>query len=165
MKFLDPLYVTCRRPWFDSWVRKIHWRRDRLPTPVFLGFPCGSAGKESTCNAGHLGSIPGLGRAPGEGKGNHCSILAWKNSMFMGSQRVGLTWVTFTSLICHMLLFLLLMLLAMALKAVAFPERWTLTNLHSPEDPKAMAANLISKVSIHWINTQSHHRHDSHQGT
>ena len=34
-----------------------------------LGFPCGSAGKESACNAGDLGSIPGLGRSPGEGKG------------------------------------------------------------------------------------------------
>ena len=34
-----------------------------------LGFPCGSAGKESTCNVGYLGSIPGLGRSPGEGKG------------------------------------------------------------------------------------------------
>ena len=33
------------------------------------GFPCGSAGKESTCNAEDLGSIPGLGRSPGEGKG------------------------------------------------------------------------------------------------
>ena len=49
------------RPWFDSWVRKIPWKRDRLPTPVFLGFPCGSAGKESACNAIDLGSIPGLG--------------------------------------------------------------------------------------------------------
>ena len=38
---------------FDSWTRKIHWRRDRLPTAVFLGFPCGSAGKESACNAGN----------------------------------------------------------------------------------------------------------------
>ena len=37
------------RPQFDSWIRKICWRRDRLPTPVFLGFPCGSAGKESAC--------------------------------------------------------------------------------------------------------------------
>ena len=45
------------------------WRRDRLPTAVFLGFPCGSVSKESTCNAGDLGSIPGLGRSPGEGKG------------------------------------------------------------------------------------------------
>ena len=33
-----------------------------------MGFPCGSAGKESACNAGDLGSIPGLGRSPGEGK-------------------------------------------------------------------------------------------------
>ena len=44
---------------FDSWVRKIHCRRDRLPTPLFLGFPCGSAGKESACSAGGLGSILG----------------------------------------------------------------------------------------------------------
>ena len=42
--------------------------RDRLPIPVFLGFPCGSAGKESACNPGDVGSIPGLGRSPGEGK-------------------------------------------------------------------------------------------------
>ena len=41
--------------------------KDRLPTPVFLGFPCGSAGKESSCNAGDPGSIPGLGISPGEG--------------------------------------------------------------------------------------------------
>ena len=32
------------------------------------GFPCASAGKESTCNEGYLGSVPGLGRSPGEGK-------------------------------------------------------------------------------------------------
>ena len=40
---------------------------DRLPTPLFLGFSCGSAGKESTCNAGDSGLIPGLGRSAGEG--------------------------------------------------------------------------------------------------
>jgi len=41
------------------------------------GFPSGSAGKKSTCNAGDTGSIPGLGRLPGEGNGNllHCSYL------------------------------------------------------------------------------------------
>ena len=38
----------------------------------------GSAGKESACNAGNLGSIPGLGRSPGEKKGYHSSILAWR---------------------------------------------------------------------------------------
>ena len=60
--------VPHRRPWFYSWVGKTPWRRDRLPTPVSLGFPCGSAGKESACNAGDLGLVPGLGRSPGEGK-------------------------------------------------------------------------------------------------
>ena len=52
-------------------VRPLDWEdpleKDKLPTPVFLGFPGGSAGKESACNAGDLGSIPGLGRSPGEG--------------------------------------------------------------------------------------------------
>ena len=51
-----------RRLWFDSWVGQVSWRRDRLFTPVFLGFPGGSAGKESACNAGDLGSILGLGK-------------------------------------------------------------------------------------------------------
>ena len=54
------------------WVGKIHWKRDRLPTSVFLDFPGGSAGKESTSSAGDLGLIPGLGRSFGEGKG--CSL-------------------------------------------------------------------------------------------
>ena len=54
------------------------WRRERLPTPVFLGFPCGSAGKESSCNAGDLGLIPGLGRSLEKGKATLSSILAWR---------------------------------------------------------------------------------------
>ena len=66
---------------FDSWVGKIHWRRDRLPTPVFLGFPCASAGKESACNAGDLCLIPGLGRSPGEGKGYPLQYSGIENSM------------------------------------------------------------------------------------
>ena len=53
-------------------------RRNRLPTPVFLVFPCGSAGIESSCNVGDLGLIPGLGRSPGEEKATYCSILAWR---------------------------------------------------------------------------------------
>ena len=48
-----------------QWVGKIRWRKDKLPTPVFLGFPSGSAGKESARNVGDLGSISGLGRSPG----------------------------------------------------------------------------------------------------
>ena len=69
------------RPQFNSWVGKIRWRRDRLPTPVFMGFPCGSAGEESAHNAGDLGSSPGLGRFPGEGKGYPLQCSGLENPM------------------------------------------------------------------------------------
>ena len=49
--------------------------------PVFLGFPGSSAGKESACNTGDLGSIPGLGRVPGEGKGYPLQYSGLENSM------------------------------------------------------------------------------------
>ena len=65
----------------DSRVGKIHWRADRLPTPEFLDFPCGSADKESTCNAGDLDSIPGVGRSPGEGKVYPLQYSGLENSM------------------------------------------------------------------------------------
>ena len=67
--------------WFSSWVGKVHWRRDRLPAPVFLGFPYGSDGKESACSVGDLGSIPGLGRFPGEGEGYPLQYSGLENSM------------------------------------------------------------------------------------
>ena len=66
--------------WFDSWVRKICWR-DRLLIPVFLGFPGGSAGKESARNAGDLGLIPGLGRSSVEGKIYPLQYSGLENSM------------------------------------------------------------------------------------
>ena len=43
---------------------------NKVPTPVFLGFPGGSDGKEFTCNGGDLGWIPGSERSPGGGHGN-----------------------------------------------------------------------------------------------
>ena len=52
-----------------------------LPTPVFLNFLGSSAGKESTCNVGDLGSIPGLGRAPGAGNSYSLQYSALENSM------------------------------------------------------------------------------------
>ena len=48
---------------------------------LLLGLPCGSAGKESASNAGDLGSIPGLGRSPGEGKGYPLQYSGLENSM------------------------------------------------------------------------------------
>ena len=67
----------------ETWVQSLGWegpwRRDRLPTPVFLGFPGGSDGKEFSCNAGDLGSIPGLRRFLGGGHGNPLQYSFLKN--------------------------------------------------------------------------------------
>ena len=48
---------------------------------IYMGFPYGSAGKETACNVGDLGSIPGLGRSPGEGKGYPLQYSGLENSM------------------------------------------------------------------------------------
>ena len=73
-------HQQCRRPWFNSWVRKILWRWGSLPTPVFLGFPCGSAGKQSACNVEDLSLIPSLGRSPGEWKSYPLQYPSLENS-------------------------------------------------------------------------------------
>ena len=69
----------------------------RVVSFAYLGFPCGSAGKESACNKGDLGSIPGLERSPGEGRGYPLQYSGLENSMdyiqFMGSKRV-LAWLS-----------------------------------------------------------------------
>ena len=52
-----------------------------MPAYLKQGFPCGSAGKESTCSAGDLGSIPGLGRSSGEGKGDPFQYSGLENSI------------------------------------------------------------------------------------
>ena len=71
-----------------------------------MGFPGGSDGKASACNAGDLGLIPGWGRSPGEGMATHSSTLAWRipwteepsRLQSMRSQRVGHDWATSLSL-------------------------------------------------------------------
>jgi len=49
--------------------------------PWLMGFPCGSASKESACNGGDLGSIPGFGRSPGEEKGYPLQYSGLENAM------------------------------------------------------------------------------------
>ena len=86
---------------FDSWVRKICWRRDRLPTSVFLGFPEAQLVKNPPPM--RETSVQSLGwEDPLEkGTATHSSILAWRipwTVESVGSQRVGHHWVTFISL-------------------------------------------------------------------
>jgi len=51
------------------------------------GFPCSSVGKESTCNAGDLGLIPGSGRSPGEGNGKPLQYSCLENPMDRGARQ------------------------------------------------------------------------------
>ena len=72
---------------------------DKLPTPVFLGIPCGLAGKESPCNVGDLGSIPVWEGPLEEGTATQIQYSGMENSMdyiSLGLQRVGHNWATFT---------------------------------------------------------------------
>ena len=68
------------------------WARNNKVSPASqeLPFPGSSDGKESTCNAGDLGLIPGLGRSPGEGNGSPLQYSCLENSIdrAMESQRV-----------------------------------------------------------------------------
>ena len=61
-----------------------------------LGFFCGSAGKESTCSVGDLGSIPWLRRSPGEGNSYPLQYSGMENSMDCIIQRIRHDWMTFT---------------------------------------------------------------------
>ena len=99
--------MQCRRPQVNSWDEKIPWRREWLPTAVFLGFPGGSDSKESSCNAGDLDLIPGLERSPREGNGYYLlqySCLencmdrgAWQATVwFLELRTVGQDWGAFT---------------------------------------------------------------------
>ena len=58
----------------NSWVRKIPWRKDRLATPAFLGFPGSLDGEEYTCNVEDLDWEDPLE----EGTDTHSSVLAWR---------------------------------------------------------------------------------------
>ena len=60
----------------------------------YKGFPGGSVGKESACNAEEPGSIPGLGRSPGEGNGNPFQYSCLENSMDRGAWQATVHGVT-----------------------------------------------------------------------
>ena len=65
------------------------WGRIVIIPVICMGFPGGSGSKESACNTGDPGSIPGLGRSPGEGNGNQLSCLENPDELeTMASRRV-----------------------------------------------------------------------------
>ena len=74
--------------------------RERERFPEFAIF-CGSAGKESACNAGDLGLIPGLGRSPGEGKGYPLQYSGLENSIDCIVHGVAKSCILLSDFHCH----------------------------------------------------------------
>ena len=69
--------VTKSRTWLSDWTTATIFHF--LCIHIHMGFPGGSDGKESACNVGDLGSIPGLGRSPGGGNGNPLQYFCLEN--------------------------------------------------------------------------------------
>ena len=63
----------------------LQWPSIYRIAPILKGFPGSSVGKESACKAGDPGSIPGLGRSPGEGNGNPPQYSCLENRMDRGA--------------------------------------------------------------------------------
>ena len=85
--------------WYSMWTVPLG------ENTIWMLFPCGSAGKESTCNAGDLSSIPGLGRSPGEGKGYPLQYSGLENSMDCIVHGVTKSWIRLSDF--HFLFFFL----------------------------------------------------------
>ena len=97
-------WCSCHVDWKQHIVKegelKGHVYADCYNTSLAMGFYGGSADKESACNAGDLGLIPGLGRSPGEGNGYPLQYSGLENSMdcIVHGVAKSRTWVTFTTL-------------------------------------------------------------------
>ena len=122
-----------------------------------LGFLCGSAVKEFTCNLGNLASIPGLGRPPREGKGYPLQYSDLENSMdcrSMGSQRVGHDWATFTlsymwtSRICKTFIFLSWYAVAASKLLQLCLTLWDPIDSSPPGSP---VPGILQARSLEWV--------------
>ena len=74
-------YSGLESPLISVLVKEIRTHRLTQRHTLMVGFPGGSDGKESACSAGDLGSIPGLGRSPGEGNGHPLQYFCLENPM------------------------------------------------------------------------------------
>ena len=103
---MTPWTIAYQAPLSMGFSRQEYWSGSPYPPPGDLPssgtepgspelhevFPCGSAGKESACNAGDLGLIPGLGRSPGEGKDYSLQYSGLENFMDCTAHGVTKSW-------------------------------------------------------------------------
>ena len=85
-------------------------KKKNCATIMTMGFPGGSAGKESACNVGDLGSVLGLGKSPGEGKGYPLQYSALENSMDCIVHEVAKSWTQLSDFHFHFHVHLIVLL-------------------------------------------------------
>ena len=151
------------RPGFVPRVGTIPWRKERVPTPIFLGFPCGSAAKESACSAGDLGLIPGLGRErlptpvfwPGEFRGLYSP---WCRKELDTTKQLSLTsltlvlwflllWITLTNTILY--IHTIKILFAAAAKLLQSCP--TLCDLIDRSPPGSPIPGILQARTLEWV--------------
>ena len=81
------LYILDKSPLSNIWFINNFSHSTGFLLVSFAGFPGGSGRKESACNVGDLGSIPGSGRSPAEGNGNPFQYSCLEDSMDRGAYR------------------------------------------------------------------------------
>ena len=111
------------------------------------GFPVGSAGKESACNAGDLGSIPGLGRCPGEGNGYPFQYSGLENSVDCIVYGVAKSWTQLSDF--HFHFFFLKKEVAAHSSILAWEMPWT-------EEPRGLQFMGSQRVG-HDLATEHEH--------
>ena len=149
------IHLQCKRPQFNSWVGKICWRRDRLPTPVLLSFPCGSAGKEPACNVGDLGLIPGLERSPGEGKGYPLQYPGLENSMDSVVREVAKSQTQLSNLHIQFIYVYINLLILESNKVLAGrKDLWKIWKYKTREKSNVKASKLyaVKKAHVFWMD-------------
>ena len=125
--------------------------------------PGGSDSKESACNAGDLGSIPGLGRTPGEGHGNSLQYSCLENPVdggkpgglpSMGLQRVRHDWATkhSTAQVLSSSLVYREDITYTALLFAFFSQQWTMNNGFSCQKIKIMHYHFNRHILYHCLN-------------
>ena len=85
-----PKEIFCELCHFKKKKKIVYFKMDCVTLHMTMGFPGGSDGKESACNARDVGSIPGSGRSPGEGNGYPLQYSCLDNSMDWGTWRATL---------------------------------------------------------------------------
>ena len=128
-------------------------RRHRLPIPVFLGFTGGSAGKEATCSAGDLGSIPGLGRSPGEGTSYLLQYSGLENSMnYIVHQLDGIP-VELFQILKDDAVKVLHSICQQIWKTHQWPQNWKRSVAFSKSQRKATPKNAQTTTQLHSSHT------------